>query len=100
MGVGSSYLMDFPLTIPAYCRGSGKRNWEKAEKGLLLQREHHGLNSMNRRSAPRDCRPLTGHDPNAPVGSGRYRVTQSLIGLLSRDYHVRRMRIFQLEMST
>ncbi|SRR5216683_954944 len=31
-----------------------------------------------------DRRRETGRDPNAPVGSGRYRVTQSLIGLLSR----------------
>ena len=28
MGLGSSYLMDFPLPVPACCRASGKRNWE------------------------------------------------------------------------
>jgi hypothetical protein len=33
MGMGPSYLMDFPLPVPACCRVRGNGNWEDAAKG-------------------------------------------------------------------
>jgi hypothetical protein len=37
--------------------------------------------------------------PNAAEGNGRYRATNLGLGFSTEDYHGRRMRAFQLEMS-
>lgn len=65
---GLGYLMVFRLSIPVCCRASGNRSWEDVGKGILLQREHHGLNFMDPRHAPRDSRPWTGDEPVPAAG--------------------------------
>ena len=39
MGLGSSYLMEFQVPVPACCRASGNGNWvERGDYGLIAMR--------------------------------------------------------------
>jgi hypothetical protein len=67
MGLGSSYLMDFLLPVPACCSARGNRNWESAGKGFHLGWENQQLcpNGPKGRAAGLSS---MDDDPNPPVG--------------------------------